>query len=81
MAVGGGWQCSAMRAWEISTTLLQARLMLALEPRWPAYTSARELAEIVGRPFTAVRQLLGRMAQGKKIESEGQGGAGYRVRR
>lgn len=81
MPAGGGWRCSKVRPWEISTTLLQARLLVALAPRYPAYTSAKELAELVGRPFTAVRQLLVRMAQGGKVDSEGQGGSGYRVRR
>jgi hypothetical protein len=81
MPAMGGWQCSKMKAWEISATLLQTKVLLMLAAKYPAFTSAKDIADIVGRPYVGVRQMLIRMAALGKIESEGQGGAGYRVRR
>jgi DNA-binding MarR family transcriptional regulator len=81
MAAGGGWQCSKMKEWEISATLLQTKVLLLLDPRYPAYTTAKDIADTLGRSYASVRKLLLRMAQRGTIESEGQGGAGYRVRR
>jgi len=81
MAAGGGWQCSQMKPWEISATLLQTKIMLLLAPRYPAYTTAKEVADLTGRTASSVSKLLSRMAQRGTIESAGQGAAGYRVKR
>jgi len=81
MAGGGGWQCARVKPWEISATLLQTKVLLLLEPRYPAYTTGKVIAELLGRTHTSVHKLLVRMGHAGKIESEGQGGAGYRVRR
>jgi hypothetical protein len=81
MPAGGGWQCSKAKPWELRGTLMQTRLLLLLAPLYPAYTPAKDIADMVGKTFTATRQMLMRMAQRGTLESEGQGGGGYRVRR
>jgi hypothetical protein len=80
MPEGGGWQVSDLKPWEISTTRKQKALLLQMHTRPGEWWTAKALAEVVGWGHGKTRQLLMRMAARNVIESDGQGGGGYRTR-
>jgi hypothetical protein len=81
MANMGGWQCSELRSGEINLTLKRREVIAFLQQRYPAYVTAKEVAASMGTTPKSTQQMLYLMAVKGLIESEGQGGAGYRAKR
>jgi hypothetical protein len=77
----GGWQCSELRSGEILLSLKRREVIAFLQQRYPAYVSAKEVAASMGSTLKSVQQMMYLMGVKGLIESEGQGGAGYRAKR
>jgi len=80
MAHGGGWEVSGLKPWEVSTTRKQKKLVLYLHAAYPEWRDSKTVAEAMGMKRDAALKLLQRMAQQGVIESDGQGGKGYRAK-
>ena len=81
MAHDAGWQLSALRPWEVSTTRKQKDILLALAELPLRAWTARQVATRLGLQVKACASLMNRMAKNGTIYSDGQGGDGYRLRR
>ncbi len=77
----GGWQCSELRSGEILLSVKRREVVVFLQARYPAYVSAKEVATHMGTTLKSVQQMMYLMGVKGLIESEGQGGAGYRAKR
>ena len=81
MPAWGGWQCAKMKPWEISATLLQGKLMLALAAEVSGLHQRQGHRRHRGHGLrwrAADAHAHGGAGQDRM---EGQGGAGYRVKR
>lgn len=78
MERNGGWQISTESPDDVGGTMKQQQIVRVLSHKPGAWFTAQEVADILGMKHANVRQIMRRMAHASLIESDGQGGNGYR---
>jgi hypothetical protein len=77
---GGGWAVSSKTADDVKTHGKQEYILQVLREANGRWVTAKEVHETVDGTLDAVKKMMMRMAKKGRIESDGSGGQGYRLR-